>query len=409
MKISRRKFVGGASAILAAPYLIRPAAASIHQSGNMIYFMTPLYLLDTIVPEAGVKSADLASPNGTYPQRVNLSNFRGMRLVPPEAENVKVTCQLFRDYAGSVGQTDATLGIQVESEYPASFATAACTPVGSGSVCYSAGSIVESLGSDVEFPNVMDVDGSNACFNWSIGGNTVLKCAARLQILGFTVPYGYILPSVWPERNTASSSLAMYFGTDFFADSSPAAHSVTAHNVSIQSGSTTQWATPQSPSDAILSTDTGGGAVFDGSTSYLSLDGSGIGPLSGNFAIQVTISATSKAVQGNCQQRILCLGGAGSPAIAIDPSGGGAMLISEDSSALAIGGNSVITGGKTIIEWERVGGVNILRVNGQQDGPQFIDNTAWVLSSDAEIGRHHSGVGYFSGKIHFIGISGVAI
>jgi hypothetical protein len=111
-------------------------------------------------------------------------------------------------------------------------------------------------------------------------------------------------------------------------------------------------------------------------------------------------------VQGGCQQRILSFGGAGSPAIAIDPSGGGAMLISEASSALRIGGNSIISGYKTDVQWRRIGGVNTLHVNGQQDGQPFTDTTAWVISSAAEVGRYNQGsVGYFSGKVHFLGIT----
>ncbi len=408
---SRRKFISGAAALLAAPSIfhVRPALASIRRSGNRVYYMTPLYVLDTITPEAGVKSADLASPNGTYRQRLNLSNLRGMRLIPPEAESVTLWCQLFRDYAGSVGETDATMGLSIGSETLKSFATAACTPVGVGARCVSPSSIVESLGTDIEFPNIVDADGANACIDWSIGGNTVLKCAAMIQLMSFTVPSSYTLPAVWPARNASSDALAMYFGSDGFADSSSASRTITAHNCSIQSGSTTRWANPQSSPDALMYQDTGGGAIFNGSSSYLNFDGHDI-TLSGDFTIQVVMSGSTNALQGGCQQRILCLGGAGSPAIAIDPSGGGAMLINEDTSALAIGGNSIVTGYKTSVEWSRRAGVNTFRVNGQQDGQPFTNNTAWVIGSSAQIGRHYSGVGYFNGKIHLVKVTnGIAV
>jgi hypothetical protein len=134
--------------------------------------------------------------------------------------------------------------------------------------------------------------------------------------------------------------------------------------------------------------------------------------LSGDFTIETTMSGLSKALQGGSQQRILSLGGPGSPAIGIDQTGGGAILINESTAIMHTGGNSLINGVQTNIKWRRASGVNTLIVNGQQDGQPFTDNTAWVLSSNAEIGRLNGnpGVGQFTGEIYFINIvNGVAV
>jgi hypothetical protein len=392
---TRRKFIAGSAAVMASPYLIRTAEATIIQSGNRIYYSTPPTLLDTVDPYTGVKTADLFVPNGTYQQSVNLSNFQGMSLVPQEAENIKVWCHLFRNIAGSVGQTDASLSLEIPgyigSESLINLATAACTPIGSGAQCTSPGALVESIGLEVEYPNIVEADGNWGRFTWSIGGNTVVGSASWLRLTSFTVPNGYTLPSVWPAQNAGPSSLAMYFGASGFADASPFARAVTPYNSSIQPD---------------------GGANFNGLNTYLTFNCSGV-TLSGDFTIEVTMSGSSKALQGGSQQRILSLGnGAGSPAIGIDQVGGGAILVNESTAVLKTGGNSLINGVKTNVKWRRASGINTLIVNGQQDGQPFTDNTAWALSSTAEIGRLNGnpGVGQFTGEIYFISIvSGVAI
>jgi hypothetical protein len=365
---------------------------TIVKGGNRYFFCTPPYILDTIDPYAGVKSADLASSNGTCRNSVNLSNFQGMSLVPPEATTIRAWCHLFRAVASPVtstdtgGNLDITMSLSlptVNGEVPKNFATGAVTTQSAGQP-FPPGTLVESLGEEIEFPNIAETNGNYGRFTWSMGGNTILGAAAMLRVTSFEVPPGYTLPALWPAKNVVHSSIAMYFGPDGFLDSSPAARTVTTHNSSVQPD---------------------GGANFNGLNTHLSFDGHDI-TLSSDFTIEVTMKGSTNALQGGSQQRILSLGGVGSPAIGIDQIGGGAILLNELVGIIKTGGNSLISGFPTNIKWTRESGVNTLIVNGQRDGQPFTDTTAWVLSSSAEVGRlnGHSTMGYFTGEVYFVSI-----
>ena len=372
---------------------------AIIRADNTYFFSTPPTLLDTIDPYAGVKSADLMTSTGTYPQRVNLSSFQGMSLIPSEATKIKVWCHLFRAIPDVNGNVDVSCSLEIPgyvgSESLMNFATAAFSgiPPGSppGTRMFPPGSLVESIGQVIEFPNVVAADGTWGSFYWMNGGNTVLGSAAWLRLLSFDVPDSYTLPSTWPAQNPGGS-LAMYFGSSGYADSSSDAHAVTAHNSTIQMD---------------------GGALFNGTSSYLSFDGSDSSlNLSGDFTIEVTMSGTSKALEGGSQQRLLSFGNTGhSIGIGIDNVAGGAILLNESNSVLKTGSNSVVTGNPTSIKWIRSGGVNTLIINGQQDGPVFTDATSWTATMDSEIGRlGGNGVGYFAGEIYNINIvNGIAV
>ncbi len=361
------------------------------KAGNRYFFSTPPILLDTIDPYTGVKSADLAVPNGTYNQSVNLSNFQGMSLVPPQAITIRAWCHLFRVISGSIGQTDASISLEIPgyigSESLKNFATAAYTPTGTN---YGPpGALVESIGEEIEYPNITEADGNWGRFSWSIGGNTVVGAASWLRLMSFEVPSGYVLPAVWPAKNAGLSSLALYFGADGFADSSPSARTITSFNSSVQPD---------------------GNANFNGLNTHLSFDGSNI-TLSGDFTIEVTMIGSTNTLMGGTQQRILSFGTGGSPAIAIDENGVGALLLNEEVSVLHTGGNSIITTHPTNIKWRRQGGANTLIVNGQQDGQPFNDTTSWTISQTAEIGRlNGTNAGYFTGEISFVCITnGLAV
>ncbi len=386
MKTPALSTVVRALAILAASISSCDAQTRRFPAGDTVQYMNPPSIFDTITPYTGVKSDDLVPPanNGTYLLPVNLGNYRGYVLVPPEAYSFTIWGHLFRSIAGSVGQTDLTISPNIEGDTPMNLATLACTPIGSGNKCVSSGSIVESIGLPVPLPNVVDANGNNAVVGLTMGGNTILGGAAWIRLSSFTVPPSYVLPSVWPAKNVSNSMLSLYFGADGFSDSSSSSRTVTAVNSSIQPD---------------------GGANFNGLNTLLSFDG-GSTVLSGDFKITVTMAGLSNALQGGSQQRLVSYGGPGSPAIGIDQVGGGAILLNEQVAILKTCGNSLVSGYRTTIEWRRVSGVNTCTVNDQQDGPTFNDNTAWVISSSSEIGRlnGHPGLGQFTGEIYNIRI-----
>ena len=249
------------------------------------------------------------------------------------------------------------------------------------------GSLSESLGNTLEFPNIARADGTWGNFYWQMRGNTPLGAAVWLELVSFDVPDSYVLPATWPAKNTLPSSLLMYFGSDF-NDSSPIAHTITEHNVTLQ---------------------TDGGAHFDGSSSYLSFDGSDSSlSLAGDFTIEVTIAPITTSLQNNSQPRILSFGSAPSLGIGIDPTKGSIILLNEFTSVLNnnnTGGVRIPTNSPTTVKWSRAGSVNTLSINGQQDGPPFTDTTTWTATASSEIGRlNGQNAGYFSGTIYNINI-----
>lgn len=366
---------------------------TIIRAGQTCFLSSPIAIVDTIVPYAGVKSADLMTGSTIWnnPQRVNLGNLNGTSLIPSAATKFKVGCHLFRAIPDANGNVDVSCVAYLPglTAFPgiSNFATAAFSGATAPAKMFPPGSLVESVGQILEFPNITDASGNWGGFYWQMGGNTILGSAVWLELVSFDVPSGYTLPSVWPAQNPGGS-LAMYLGTSAYADSSSAAHSVTAHNSTIQAD---------------------GGASFNGSSSYLSFNGSDSSlSFTGDFTVEVTIAGTSKAMEGGSQQRILSFGapGGGGIGIGIDQIGGGAILLNEFTSVFKTGGNSVVTGIPTTIKWTRESGVNKLSINGQQDGPTFTDTTSWMASSSAEIGRLNgqAAVGHFTGEIYNINI-----
>lgn len=365
-------------------------------AGNTYIFSSPLSLVDTISPYAGVKTTDLTSDGlGNYPQRIDLSNMAGYNLVPSAATKFKIGCHLFRAIPDVNGNVDISCCAAMDgfggTQNISNFATGAFSGAPAGIHMFPPGSLVESLGQPIEFPNVARSDGTWGSFYWQMRGNTPIGSAVWLELVSFDVAAGYTLPSTWPAQNPGGS-LAMYFGASGYFDSSTASHPITVHNSTIQPD---------------------GGAAFNGTSSYLSFNGSDSSlNLSGDFTIEITMSGTSQALEGGSQQRLLSFGNTGhSIGIAIDNVAGGAMLLNESNSVLKIGGNSIVTGLPTTIKWTRASGINTLIINGQQDGVTFTDGTSWTATSESEIGRLNSNtIGYFSGEIYNINIvNGVAV
>jgi hypothetical protein len=364
---------------------------TIIQKGGTCFLQTP-FVVNKLDPLNGLKAADL-TPDcfGNVIQRVNLSNMSGYAFVPSQATKFRVSCHLFRGVvpAAAAGGSPptATGGGSIDGTDVSCCAflnpTFALPNFGTETTAAAVGKNTEKMGQTREFPNVADSAGWGS-FSWQIRGTTPIGAAVQLELVSFDVPDSYVLPAIYPVRNPDPSSLMMYFGGDGYADASPIGHTVVAHNSSIGPD---------------------GGAIFNGTSSYLSLAGDPSLNFSGDFTIEMTIATTTKYNGGGNQIRLLSFGNLPSIGIGIDPSVGAIALFNEYNAQLKVGGVSVCTGRQTTVKWKRESGINSLIINGQQDGPSFTDTTAWSAAAQAEIGRLcGQNTGMFVGEIFNLNI-----
>lgn len=376
------------------------------QKGCTVFFSTPPIIVQGIVPSLGAKTADLLAFNSTHPQRVNLSFLGGECYVPDptKCESFVVQAHLFRAVADVNGITDCNCSIELLQFAGTQAIGNTGTAAFSNGHCFPTGALVESVGVPIEVPNILEADGTWGNFCWQMSGNTVLGSAVWLELVRVKLVPGYTLPSPYPAKVPAATCLAMYFGAGY-TDVSPSAHTITATGMT----STTESGKLLYDGGGSTYLNFDGSAVFNGSSSYLSLNASDI-ILSGDFTIEIAFSTTHRAAQGNCAQRLLSFGNA-SIAVGIDQTSGAVALFRENVATLYTGGNAIDSGYVMTAKWRRASGVNTLIVNGQQDGPSFNDATIWTLGSDSMIGRYcGSAVGFYTGKIHSLSIvNGLAV
>jgi hypothetical protein len=370
-----------------------------YRSGNVYRPHAAPYVYDTITNQANrVQSQHIETPDGlgTFAERINLSDYNGSPLIPQEALSFTVACHLYRGVADSNGNADVSFVSflpgyqnimygQPPGVYGAdfnTFGTAAMSGANPGQQPVGDGTLVESLGREAAFPNVTEGN------DWGVfyvrhRGITLLGAGAILRLTSFEIPANYTLPDPWPAAPAPPPPPAASLELDFAGnlnDASPNDHAITGNNISFDNGS----------------------AVFDGSSSYLSFDGAHSSlTLDGDFTIEMQITTTVKTLQNGSQRRLLSFGSGNTRiGIYIDHNTGAIGLLREYIALLHGGAANVTTGNPITIKWTRVGGVNRLYINGQQDGASFNDATVWIGAAPCEIGRlNGSGQGYFSGKI----------
>jgi|GEM_PF-6077946 len=398
--VSRRRFIAGSSALIAAPAFFRKADAALIEAqagGKTIYFSQAQGIVNTLQPWRGVTSGDLTADGlGNYPQRVNLSNRGGYSWIPQEATKFRVSCNLFRGVTGAAGVVDVSLLAELPGYEGVEIFDTFGTEAFSNGAMFPPGSLPESKGTPPEFPNMVLSDGSWGNFFWQMRGNFangLQGSAAILQLLSFDVPSSYVLPPSWPVKRTDQAAFLMYFGNNL-NDSSVAARSVAAAG------------------GAALQPD--GSCLFNGSSGYLTFNGGDAAmAMPGDFTVEGTVSTNDKSMQGGTQRRIISfgggIGGGYTLGIGIDPTSGGLIILREKVSQI-FGGNAPInTNSRATFKLRRKSGICTLMVNEQQDGQPFADSTVWAAPSVAEIGRLNGGAGYFNGSIYNLQISNAAI